>query len=303
MVVALAAWVVAAAGCVPSGTTYGSGDDWRWTEVAVSGPQRSQGLATDDAPTAGTVGDTWYTSQFSLERADPTGATVGLTGSLPLDVLIEWKNSHTGDPDAHGGRVIVPWENKQLGPSSPPTKSFGVYDGESLDLLGWSKHVLGPGETNDNPWVTISPDGRWVLTGRYTPLEHLEVYPVPGTDGADVPLVATVPLDHPPSAVQGCDFVDERRLVCASNDAATGRQVFLVDLDAPIGDGATTGAVTYVGPAPQAPPLTGDGAGCDDVGEVEGIDAQRGADGSTVVRVLVVDRCKLVVHEYEHVLH
>ena len=292
-----------AAGCAPASGPQGPGP-WTWTELRVEGPQRSQGLATD--PSRPAPSDTWYTSQFTLERAASDGTELNLIGSLPADVLLTWKNSHTGDPDADGGRVVVPWENKQLGPSDPPTKSFGVYDARSLELQGWAKHILGPGETNDNPWVAITPDGKWMVTGRYTPLAQLEVYPVPTAPYADLPLVATIPLDTPPSAVQGCDFASDRQLVCASNDEGTGKQVFTLALDAPLGSagtGATTARISYEGAAPQAYPLLGSGStSCADVGEVEGIDAQHVAGRGTVVRLLVVDRCYIVIHEYEHVI-
>ncbi|MFN8050998.1 MAG: hypothetical protein U0Q22_06160 [Acidimicrobiales bacterium] len=293
---------VVAAACTPGTGTLGSGP-WQWTEVRVNAFVRSQGLATDATPLPGQSGDSWYTSQFTLEHAGPDGGSLGITGSLPLDVLAIWKNSHTGDPDADGGRVVVPWENKQLGPSDPPTKSFGVYEPTSLQLLGWSKHVLGAGETNDNPWVAIAPGGSLMVTGTYSPLGHLEVYPVPAPPYADLPLVDTIPLDQPGYEVQGCDFVTATRLACASNDEATGKQLFLLDLDGPVGQAGNHAHLTYEGPIPQAAPLLGDGVSfCGDSGEVEGIDAQHVAGVGTVVRVLVVDRCLLVVHEYSHVI-
>jgi hypothetical protein len=290
------------AACAPSGGTHGDGA-WTWTETRVNGFWRSQGLATDPQPAPGRADDTWYTSQFSLERADADGTGQGLVGSLPLDVLAIWKNSHTGDPDAHGGRVILPWENKQLGPSNPPTKSFGVYDETTLELIGWSKHVLVPGETNDNPWVTISPDGAWMLSGRYAPMPELEVFPVPVAPFADIPRSATIPLDRPAYEVQGCDFVHATQLVCASNNEETGKQVFLLDLDAPVGGGASSATLTYVGAAPQLPPLLGESVEfCEDSGEIEGVDAAPVPGGGVLVRLLVIDRCFLVVHEYQHLI-
>ena len=60
---------------------------------------------------------------------------------------------------------------------------------------------------------------------------------------------------------------------------------------------------TYEGSAPQAQPLLGPAStSCAATGEVEGIDAQRVPGRGTVVRLLVVDRCLVVVHEYEHVV-
>ena len=109
-------------------------------------------------------------------------------------------------------------------------------------VLGWSKHVLGPGEVNDNPWVTVSPDGRWMVTGNYDPLEHLEVYPVPDASFGDVPLAATVPLDHPPDEVQGCDFVgrDRAHLPRRTTRRPASRSS-LIDLDAPLGSARERG--------------------------------------------------------------
>jgi hypothetical protein len=80
--------------------------------------------------------------------------------------------------------------------------------------------------------------------------------------------------------------------------------VFTLDLDAPIGAGATEATITYRGAAPQASPLFPSpiGDACPETGEVEGIDAHHEPGVGTVVRVLAVDRCLLVVHEYEHVI-
>ena len=291
--------MMAAAACAPAGGPQGPGP-WTWTETRLDLPERSQGLATD--PTLPVPGDTWYSSQFTLERATTDGSSLGLTISLPLDAIVQWKFSHTGDIDAFGGNVIVPWENKQLGPSDPPAKAWGVYDGRSLELRGWAKHVLVAGETNDNPWVAISPDGKWIVSGKYAPLERLEVFPVPTAPFADLPLSSVVPLDIPGYDIQGCDFASSTQLVCASNDEASGKQVFTLDLDAPIGAGASQATLTYRGSLPQAPPLLGASAGCPMSGEVEGIDAQAVPGRGTVVRVLVIDKCVLVVHEYEHLI-
>jgi hypothetical protein len=304
MAALVGATVVVVAACAP-GPSGGSEDlgpgPWRWREVRTEAVTRSQGIATDPAATDGT---TWYTSQFTVERVAADGSSLGVNGSLPPQVIAAGRYSHTGDPDVAGGRLVVPYENKQFGPSDPPAKAWGLFDAGSLQFAGWSRHVLEPGETNDNPWVTVSPDGRWIVSGKYTPLGRLEVFPMPGPPFGDLPLSSTVPVDDPPSAVQGCDFVDDTELVCASNDEASGQQVFTLDLDAPIGAGATEATITYRGAAPQASPLFPSpiGDACPETGEVEGIDAHHEPGVGTVVRVLAVDRCLLVVHEYEHVI-
>jgi hypothetical protein len=304
-VVALAAVSTASVlvACTPgSGAEALGPGPWKWREVRTEAVTRSQGLATD--PVDGAAADTWYTSQFTIERTTADGSSLGVNGSLPPSLIASGKYSHSGDPDVLDGRLVVPYENKQFGPSDPPAKAWGVFDADSLQLLGTSRHVLDPGETSDDPWVTISPDGRWIVSGNYSPLGRLEVFPVPAAPYADLPLASTVPVDDPPSSVQGCDFVDDTELVCASNDEASGQQVFTLSLDAPIGGGATEASITYRGPAPQAAPLLPSPVGdaCLETGEVEGVDAHRVAGLGTVVRVLVVDRCLLVVHEYSHVI-
>ena len=298
MAVAVGAVIAAVAACAPASGPLGNGP-WTWRELRVELPERSQGLATDDA--SGSA-DTWYSSQFTLERAAGDGSSLGVTWSLPLDVLLVGKYSHTGDIDVHDGKLVVPWENKQLGPSDPPAKAFGVYDAASLELRGWARHVLVPGESADNPWVTVSPDGRWLVSGPYAPLDRLQVFPMPDAQFADLPLSSEIPLDVAAHDVQGCDFATTTQLVCASNDGTTAKQIFTLDLDAPVGEGASRATLTYRGSAPQAPPLLGEAVGCPTSGEVEGIDAQHDPERGTVVRILVVDRCLLVVHEYEHVI-
>ena len=302
--------VVATVFALAAGSQPGVGADpppavpapWSWTPTGVWGFWRSQGLASDPTQAPATS-DRWYTSTFTLERSATDGSGRGLIWSLPLDVVVVGKHSHTGDPDAFGGRVVVPWENKQLGPSNPPSKAWGVYDGASMQLLGWSKHVLVPGETADNPWVTISPDGAWMVSGPYAPLDRLEVFATARPGWADIALSSTIAIDRPPSNVQGCDMVTSRLLVCASDHGPTGKQIFTIELDAPIGAGAATGRVTQLGSAPQAPPLFGfPNSFCSDSGEVEGIDAQPQGVGDTLVRLLVIDRCSLIVHEYSHVI-
>ncbi len=302
--------LVVGAACAPTtttstGETLGPGP-WKWREILpTAGPTRSQGVATD--PADGANGDVWYSSQFTIEKATSTGASLGVEGSLPPDVVAELKVSHTGDLDVNDGTLVVPWENLELGPSNPPAKAWGVYDASTLQLEGWARHVLVPGETADNPWVTISPDGRWIVSGPYQPLDRLEVFPMPAPPYADEPLVATIPLDQPGEAVQGCDFVNDTELVCASNDDGTGKQVFTLDLNAPLGPdgtGATSAHLTYEGAAPQAAPSLAAplDSVCKSSGEVEGIDAHHVAGIGTIVRLLVIDRCVVTVHLYEHVI-
>src|SRR5689334_16882269 len=95
-VVAAGAILTLAAACTPAPGPQGSGP-WTWTEIRVGAPERTQGLATD--PDGPVPGDTWYSSQFTIERAAPDGTPLGLTWALPLDVLLQWKSSHTGDID------------------------------------------------------------------------------------------------------------------------------------------------------------------------------------------------------------
>ncbi len=243
---------------------------------------RSQGLSTDTA-TANTV----YTSIFTMELADATGASAKFLWGIPWDLLLQGYY-HIGDTDTRDGKVYAPYNSKS-------EKAFGIWDADTLQLLYVTRHVLGAGEDADNTFSAVPPSGDHMVAGEWDTISRLLVFPLPQVGVATVDPVAEIHLSEPLAKIQGCDFETATRLVCTSDDDATGNSVYAVDLSAPVGGGDLTGTVTRIGAVPQENAVPGLAWLCGTAGEVEGIDVASGA-----LRLLVVDPCFLWTHEYRY---
>ncbi|WTO38900.1 hypothetical protein OG399_33020 [Streptomyces achromogenes] len=247
------------------------------------------------APAPASAAGTW--TETGSDRADPLTESQGLTsvevpanspnrytgvGTIPLGLAGRGWN-HVGDPDAsYDGFYIEPYQR-----DSGNSKMFRV----QAPGGAWSEyvHTLGPGEALNNSWAAVSPDGRWMLSGEWGTMTRLLVFPTPGVNpatspSADLPLVATVRLDHAVRDVQGCDFTGPTTLMCSSDDPEGSlfgltKPLLQVDLSAPPdGTADVTGHVTAVRQLPLR-------SSCQGSFEAEGIDYDRHGG---VLRVIVV---------------
>jgi len=259
---------------------------WRFERHTVGIFTRSQGIATDpDEP-----GVTLYSWQLGLEWSGPGGHAFRRLMGTPLQLLLDGY-LHIGDVDSHGGLAYIPYENSGKGTE----KAYGVIDLASGRVLRWSVHPLDAGEAYNNSWVSVSPDGRWLVSGEWEDMTSLLVF---ATDDVGRPSIETafrVRLDAPLSYVQGCDFYSAVRLVC--HDDTDDRRLLQIDLDHPL-DGADVGSHTVVlgsTPVDLAVPLLANI--CRFATEAEGVDVS----GSTL-RFMTVDPCLLWSHEYVYTL-
>ncbi|GLP65488.1 hypothetical protein TUSST3_21080 [Streptomyces sp. TUS-ST3] len=246
------------------------------------------------APPA-SAADTW--TEVGSDRADPLTESQGLAsvevpagsanrytgiGTIPIGVSSRGWN-HVGDPDAsYDGHYVEPYQA-----DSGTAKMYRVQAPNGT----WSEyvHTLAPGEALNNSWVAISPDGQWMLSGEYGTMSRFLVFPTPGVNAstspsANLPLAATVTLDHAVRDVQGCDFLSATRLLCSSDDPAGTlfgytKPLLQVDLSAaPTGSANVTGHVTALRQLPLR-------SSCSGTFEAEGIDYDR---RSGTLRVIVV---------------
>jgi hypothetical protein len=197
------------------------------------------------------------------------------SSSIPASVTAEgW--THIGDPDSRFGLVFDAY---QWGGSTPAvSKMFRVTtpSGASYEYV----HTLTAGEEYNNSYAAVSPDGQWLVSGEWDTMTRLLVFPTPllnraapAADG-DPPLAATIQLDHPVSDVQGCTFLDSRRLLCASDDTDTTlwpvpKQLLEIDLPSRLNGSTVTAHVQLLGELPQKSTCA---ATADNPFEIEGDD-------------------------------
>src|SRR6185312_2146899 len=108
------------------------------------------------------------------------------------------------------------------GPSSGNSKMYLVTtpSGATYQYV----HRLVQSELYNNSFAAISPDGRWMVSGEWETMSHLQIYPTPLLNhatprtGGALRLAGLIRLDHKVNDVQGCDFVTSMRLICVSDD-------------------------------------------------------------------------------------
>ncbi|WLW50906.1 hypothetical protein [Streptomyces sp. YU58] len=212
--------------------------------------------------------DTLGGGQGLASRADGGLLYRGLA-SIPLDLRFKGWN-HIGDPDIARGYVVDAYQ----GPDTATSKMFAVTTpaGKRYEYV----HRLNPGEKLNNSFATVSPDAQWLVSGEWGEMRRLQVFPAPLLNpstpqaGGDLKEAWQISLDKPVRDIQGCDFVTDTRLVCASNDA-TGtlfpeiRPLLQIDLDRKLDGGPVTGRVKSLFALPQRSVCTG-------TFETEGVD-------------------------------
>ncbi|WP_369250509.1 hypothetical protein [Streptomyces sp. R41] len=207
--------------------------------------------------------------QGLASRADGSLLYRGLA-SIPLDLRIKGWN-HVGDPDIAQGYVFDAYQ----GPDTAPSKMFAVTTpaGKRYEYV----HQLDPGEKLNNSFATVSPDGQWLVSGEWGEQNRLQVFPAPLLNpstprtGGALPEVWQITLDKPVRDIQGCDFVNSTRLLCASDDGSRtlfpeDRPLLQVDLDRKLDGQPITGHVTSLFALPQRSLCT------DGTYETEGVD-------------------------------
>ena len=164
--------------------------------------------------------------------------------------------NHVGDPDSASAYVVYPYQAAD----SADGKMFLVRTphGQTFRYV----HALEPGEAANNSFATISPDGRWLVSGEWGSQGRLLVFPMPmlnpavGSGNRALPLAGEITLPAPLQDVQGCDFFTSRRLICASDDVE--KHLWQVTLPAPLaGHDVTATDVTSLGTLPQVSDCTG----------------------------------------------
>ncbi|MCT9075380.1 hypothetical protein [Streptomyces fulvoviolaceus] len=213
--------------------------------------------------------DTLGGGQGLASRANGSLLYRGLT-DIPLDLRLKGWN-HVGDPDIARGYVFDAYQGADTGTS----KMFAVTTpaGKRYEYV----HQLNPGEKVNNSFAAVSPDGQWLVSGEWGDQTRLQVFPAPLLNPSTPPAGGAlkeawqITLDKPVRDIQGCDFVTDTRLVCASNDA-TGtlfpeiRPLLQVDLPHKLDGQPITGAVKSLFALPQRSICT------DGTFESEGVD-------------------------------
>ncbi|MEU6841932.1 hypothetical protein ABZ930_08680 [Streptomyces sp. NPDC046716] len=200
-------------------------------------------------------------SQGLASRADGSLLYRGLA-SVPLSLRVKgW--SHVGDPDIARGYTFDAYQ----GGDTATKKMYAVTapDGTRTTY----EHKLDQGELLNNSFASVSPDGQWIVSGEWGTMNRLQVFPAPVLNpaapapGANLPQAGQISLDRPVENIQGCDFVTDTRLLCASDDAA--KEVLQVELARPLDGQPVTGRVSTAFTIPQR-------SVCSGSFEAEGVD-------------------------------
>ncbi|MFE0170863.1 hypothetical protein ACFWZ2_00980 [Streptomyces sp. NPDC059002] len=193
-------------------------------------------------------------SQGLASRADGGLLYRGL-GSIPLDLRVKgW--GHIGDPDIANGHTFDAYQ----GGDDAKSKMYAVTTPDGKRYL--YEHQLDAGEKLNNSFAAVSPDAQWLVSGEWGDQNRLQVFPAPLLNSSTPPTggalaqAGQISLDKPVRDIQGCDFVSDTRLVCASNDASKelfpeDRPVLQVDLDRALDGKPATGHVTSLFASPQ----------------------------------------------------
>ena len=238
-----------------------AGDDlggWHLVgQTSIDSPDADQGVATVDPR---------FGAPYELYRGE---------AAIPASVAAEgW--THIGDPDSRSGFVFDAY---QWGGSTPAaSKMFRVTtpSGAAYEYV----HTLTSGEEYNNSYAAVSPDGQWMVSGEWDTMTRLLVFATPILNpatprtGGDLPLAATIQLDHPIADVQGCTFLSSTKLLCATDDSDTTlwpvpKQLLEIDLPGKLTGKTVTAHVRLLGELPQTSTCA---AASDNPFEVEGDD-------------------------------
>lgn len=183
----------------------------------------------------------------------------GYTSIRPDLALSGW--NHIGDHDIHRGQIYDAYENLSSG-----RKLFVVTDaaGRSRSYF----HRVRPGEKGNNSFATVSPSGKYLVSGEFGKQRRLLVFanPVGQPDGSTIRYLGEIRFDRTVGDIQSCDFMNERTLLCVDDDRPV-KTVHAVNLTAPLGGDVTSARLSTA----LTLPLRGRSA-CTGDWESEGVD-------------------------------
>ncbi|MFF8593760.1 hypothetical protein ACF061_20395 [Streptomyces sp. NPDC015220] len=257
------------------------------TSAAAAGPLwQESGTAYTDSLTGG---------QGLASRADGSLLHRGLA-SIPLSLRVKGWN-HIGDPDIARGHVFDAYQ----GADTATSKMFAVTtpDGKRYEYV----HPLDAGEKVNNSFAAVSPDAQWLVSGEWGDQNRLQVFPAPLLNpatpptGGSLPQAPQITLDKPVRDIQGCDFVDDTRLLCASNDGSKAlfpedRPLLQVDLAHKLDGGPVAGHVSSLFALPQR-------SVCSGTFEAEGVDYDA-ARGTLRAEVVAPGVCEVTTTVYSY---
>jgi hypothetical protein len=190
--------------------------------------------------------------------------------SIPLRLLLQgWQ--HIGDPGAGGypGKPRGYLFDAYQGSATATSKMFEVTTptGKHYDFV----HKLASGEAYNNSFATISPNGKWLVSGEWGTMSRFLVLPAPllnskfpaSSAGVNLPLVGYINLTSPVQNIQGCDFQSDTVLLCSSD--GTPEEILQVNLSQPVSGANDSGSVAALADLPQ-------NSNCTGTFEAEGID-------------------------------
>jgi hypothetical protein len=213
------------------------------------------------------------TGDQGLTTVTDAGRAVTITrgfGSIAPDLAAQgW--SHIGDPGSLGGSVLDAYQTDR--PIGAKLFTLTTASGVRSDYL----HHLVRGEMSNNSFAAVAPGGRWFVSGEWSTMTRLLVFPMPQPSAGapaperTLPLATTIALTHPVRNVQGCAFTSSTSMICSTNDYGTDlypvpRQLLMVDLARPLDGRHVTGTPHLLGAVPSQALCPGP------AGEVEGID-------------------------------
>ncbi|GGJ50918.1 hypothetical protein [Streptomyces brasiliensis] len=237
--------------------------------------------------------DTPGGGQGLASRADGSLLYRGLL-DIPLDLRIKGWN-HVGDPDIAQGHVFDAYQ----GADDATSKMYAVTtpSGQRFDYV----HQLNPGEKVNNSFATVSPDGQWLVSGEWGDQNRLQVFPAPLLNpstprrGGTLAEAGQISLDRPVRDIQGCDFVTDTRLLCASDDGSgtlfpQSRPLLQVDLPHKLDGQPVTGTVKSLFGLPRS-------SVCSGTFEAEGVDYD-GQSGTLRAEVIPPGVCAVATTVY-----
>ena len=205
--------------------------------------------------------------------------------------------SHVGGGDGNGDGHAYRLQLIEEGPEVLVIRTLGGEDRRiraPARLRRGVQQLLGrglPGHAVD--------DGRRV--GHHDPLPDLpdarSQQATPATGGS-LALSGYIQLDHPVNDIQGCDFVNATKLICASDDSSKSlfpdsKPLLEVDLPHALNGADLTGHVTDLGPIPQTNSI------CSGTFEAEGVDYDVNT-GILRVEIIQPSVCEVATTVYEY---
>jgi hypothetical protein len=138
--------------------------------------------------------------------------------------------NHVGDEEIdRSGHIYDAYEDDH---PDPVAKLFTITapNGRVSDY----PHPLARGEEYNNSFVTVSPNGRWLVSGEWNTERRLLLLSNPKgrRSGSSIRLAGTIVLRPALYHVQGCDFFDAVTLICSTDNAV--HAVVKVSLSAPL---------------------------------------------------------------------